>query len=223
MVRRRPTAVGRKDSLRGSALWAGLLTLGIAGAAWSGPPELTATWNGRFVHLRLPGSYLRYTIERAEGDAPFHLLSYAATGCTGVCTYDDVALNGGTQFQYRVKAMQPDSSLAIFGPAAIAIELSSARSLESHFAPNPTTGATRLQYQIPATLAGNADVPVTVTLHDVVGRELRRFEPGRQELGVYSLLWDGKNGAGSPVTTGTYFYRVQAGDVVEVGRVVVLR
>lgn len=202
--------------------WAVLLTVWFAGSASAGPAELTATWNGRFVHLRLPGSYLRYTIERAEGEAPFHLLSYAATGCTGVCTYDDIALDGGTQFRYRVKVMQPDSSLATFGPATVAIDLSAARSLESHFAPNPATGPTRLQYQIPATLAGGAEIPVTVTLHDILGREVRRFEPGPQEVGLYSLLWDGLDAAGKPAATGTYFYRVQAAKVIEVGRVVVL-
>ena len=186
--------------------------------------ELAAKFNGQFVQLYLPGRYLQYAIERADGSsAEYRLLDYSATGCTEACVYNDLGLERGTSYTYRVRAFLPDSTIFTFGPVAIDIDPRAARSLNTSVWPNPVSGVAMLHYQIPATLVGRGAVPVELSLHDVSGREMKRFVEGPRSLGSYAVRWDGRGENGELLGTGTYFYRVHAGSVTEVGRLTVLR
>lgn len=78
--------------------------------------------------------------------------------------------------------------------------------------PNPARDAAIIEY----TLASRAAVSVRVT--DVVGREVRRYEPGDQESGRHAVTFDG---AGLPA--GVYLYEVRAGSETARGRVVLTR
>ena len=77
--------------------------------------------------------------------------------------------------------------------------------------PNPFNPETWIPYQI----AKPADV--TLTIHDVSGREVRRLVLGHQAAGVYrsrgrAAYWDGRNALGEKVASGLYFYTFTAGD-----------
>ena len=77
--------------------------------------------------------------------------------------------------------------------------------------PNPFNPETWIPYQ----LATPAEV--TLTIYDMNGGTVRRFEMGHQAAGLYqshsrALYWDGRNGGGEPVASGIYFYTLTAGD-----------
>ena len=77
--------------------------------------------------------------------------------------------------------------------------------------PNPFNPETWIPYQI----AKPADI--TLTIHDVSGREVRRLALGHQPAGIYrsrerAAHWDGRNQIGEKVATGLYFYTFTAGD-----------
>ena len=74
--------------------------------------------------------------------------------------------------------------------------------LEQNF-PNPFSSSTEISYQI------NKQAGVTVTVYDILGREIRRFAAGIQGTGVHGMLWDGKNNAGEVVSRGIYFYQLR--------------
>lgn len=210
----------RPDAGTGSAL-APVWTGGPSSASAS---ELQAEWNGRFVHLFLPGTFTEYSIWRADaGPTEFRMLDYSRVGCTEACVYDDLGLQFGESFDYQIKVLLPDGTVATFGPVNVQIDPSRSRSLESGAAPNPAVGPTSLRFQIPATLAGREEIPVLISFHDITGRELRRFDLGGKGVGVHVFPWDGTDIEGQPLPTGTYFYRVRAGAVTEVGRLTLLR
>ncbi|MBK8231406.1 MAG: hypothetical protein IPK72_12615 [Candidatus Eisenbacteria bacterium] len=199
-------------------------------SAWTCGPssasasELQADWNGQFVHLFLPGTFTEYSIWRADGgSAEFRMLDYSQVGCTEACVYDDLGLQFGESFDYQIKVLLPDGTVATFGPVNVQIDPTRGRSLDSRMAPNPAVGPTSLRFQIPATLAGREEIPVLVSFHDIAGRELRRFDLGGKGVGVHVFPWDGTDVEGQPLPTGTYFYRVRAGATTEVGRLTLLR
>ena len=75
--------------------------------------------------------------------------------------------------------------------------------LEQNY-PNPFSFSTEISYQI------KKQADVTVTVYDILGREIRRFAAGIQSAGVHGMLWDGKNNSGEVVSRGVYFYQLRS-------------
>ena len=70
--------------------------------------------------------------------------------------------------------------------------------------PNPFNPATTIRYSIPR--AEN----VSITIFDLVGREVATLHEGDRAPGSYQVMW---NAANEP--SGVYFYKLQAGDFEE--------
>jgi hypothetical protein len=77
-------------------------------------------------------------------------------------------------------------------------------------APNPFNPSTRIEYAL--TRAGT----VTLGVYDVAGRLVRVLVDSRPvPEGAHRAIWDGRDGLGRSVASGTYFYRLEVdGDVL---------
>jgi flagellar hook assembly protein FlgD len=53
---------------------------------------------------------------------------------------------------------------------------------------------------------------VRLVVYDVLGREVRVLEDGVIGAGEHRAVWDGCNDLGKRVTSGVYFYKLEAGD-----------
>jgi FlgD Ig-like domain len=84
--------------------------------------------------------------------------------------------------------------------------------------PNPFNPATMISYDVPA---GGATM--TLRIYDVSGRLVRTLVDGRRLAGTHNAVWDGRNDAGAPVSSGIYFYQMIAGSFVEARRMVLLK
>ncbi len=78
--------------------------------------------------------------------------------------------------------------------------------------PNPFNPMTTISYE----LAVNIHVTLTVT--DIIGREVSRLVDGYQEAGYKTVIFDASN-----VASGIYFYRIQAGDFVETRKLILIK
>jgi glucuronoarabinoxylan endo-1,4-beta-xylanase len=76
--------------------------------------------------------------------------------------------------------------------------------------PNPFSSSTAIPYRL------EKPAEVTVTIYDILGREVRRFSMGMLSIGAHGTVWDGKNNHGELVSRGTYFYRLQANGEMQV-------
>ena len=88
--------------------------------------------------------------------------------------------------------------------------------------PNPFNPETWIPFQL------HKDAHVRITIYDVLGHEVRRFDLGYLSAGYYKMreravYWDGRNDINERVASGTYFYRLEAGDFVGTHRMVVLK
>jgi hypothetical protein len=79
-----------------------------------------------------------------------------------------------------------------------------ARALQLTVHPNPTRGATTINYTLPA------DTRVTVAIYDVTGKLVRTLVEGAdQQAGTHTIEWDGKAAGDKAAASGTYFYRIE--------------
>ncbi len=88
--------------------------------------------------------------------------------------------------------------------------------------PNPFNPETWIPYQ----LAESAFVAIRI--YDATGGLVRTLDVGSRAAGFYrerarAAYWDGRNDTGERVSSGTYFYRFQAGDYHATGKMTILK
>ena len=84
--------------------------------------------------------------------------------------------------------------------------------------PNPFNPTTTIKYALPQA----ADVELTV--YNVVGQAVRTLVAEHQSAGRYAVEWDATNDSGHSLSSGMYFYRLQAGgEFLEVKKMLLLR
>ncbi|HIN96270.1 MAG TPA: T9SS type A sorting domain-containing protein, partial [Candidatus Marinimicrobia bacterium] len=83
--------------------------------------------------------------------------------------------------------------------------------------PNPFNPITSLRYDLPK------QAQVTLTIYDLIGREVTQLINTTQEAGYRSVQWDATNMHGKPVSAGIYFYQIRAGEFVQTKKMVLLK
>ena len=66
-------------------------------------------------------------------------------------------------------------------------------------------------------------VNVNLTIYNLLGSKVRTLVSEKQSPGFFTVYWDGKNDMGNIVPTGTYIYRIQAGDYAATRRMVLIK
>ena len=79
--------------------------------------------------------------------------------------------------------------------------------------PNPFNPSTTINYQLKeqSSSAGPL-IPATLNIYNIRGQLVRTLVNEERLPGSYSVTWDGKDQNGKQVSSGVYFYRLQAGD-----------
>ena len=88
--------------------------------------------------------------------------------------------------------------------------------------PNPFNQETWIPFQL------HAPGRVRLTIHDVRGARVREIDLGRRPAGWYrasgrAASWDGRGQRGEPLASGVYFARLQAGAIVQMRKMLLLK
>jgi hypothetical protein len=83
--------------------------------------------------------------------------------------------------------------------------------------PNPAAAQTKIRYEVARTCN------VCLNVYNARGQLVRAVVNERQAPGRYAAYWDGTNSAGQGVSSGVYFYRMEAGDYSAVRKMLVVR
>ena len=87
--------------------------------------------------------------------------------------------------------------------------------LQSNY-PNPFNSSTQIPYRI------STSSPVRLVIHNALGQAVRTLVDEFQAVGAYQVSWDGRDRRGGRVANGVYLYRLQAGAVAQVRKMIVL-
>ena len=197
-------------------------------------------------HLRIvPNGLLKIDLNRSEDDV-FRLEEVAQSG-----TLVGAKLGGGHPWRGRVRlgtleletnssadsAQSSNPAVSVAAAHLVSVDGQSVRVGVEPFSmdplhphrtgvfpnyPNPFNPETWIPFQL------HKAAHVRITIYDVLGHEVRGFDLGYLSAGYYktrerAVYWDGRNEVNERVASGTYFYRLEAGDFVGTHRMVVLK
>lgn len=136
-------------------------------------------------------------------------------------TYLYSGLLPGKNYWWRVKAQNPAgwgdfSEVRTFSTLFVDIKDDESQiptnfSLEQNY-PNPFNPATTIAYSIPK------ESQVSLKIYDVMGREVAQLISDRQPAGNYNIEFNA-----SALASGTYFYKLTAGDFASVKKMLLLK
>jgi 1,4-alpha-glucan branching enzyme len=81
--------------------------------------------------------------------------------------------------------------------------------------PNPSSGSFTIQYTL------DTPLQVNITVSDLFGKTITGLFEGKAGSGVHTIDWNGLDQNGQKVSPGLYLYKFEAGDHVEVGKLIV--
>ena len=88
--------------------------------------------------------------------------------------------------------------------------------LQQNF-PNPFNPRTTIHYELP-----NQEL-VQIIIFNLLGHQVKRLVDGFRGAGVNSIVWDGTNDHGQPVSAGIYIYQLQAGGFLQTRKMILLK
>lgn len=83
--------------------------------------------------------------------------------------------------------------------------------------PNPFNPTTVVQFKI------TQPAKVSLKIYNILGQLVRVLVDEEKAAGTYTVYWDGNGKNGQPVSSGIYFYKLDAGDLTEVKKMVLTK
>jgi len=167
------------------------------------------------IHLRarLGEPIDRLRLRRAVSpDATTAVLVHEEPGlAAGTWSYDDRTVHDEASYTYVLEITIGENTVR---SAALLVPASGARRFGLGLASaNPGSGPARIRYEI------DRPSPAQLDVYDVAGRLVRNLHRGPAP-GSHVAEWDGRDGSGSPATTGVYLVRLECGGEVATLRLV---
>jgi hypothetical protein len=138
----------------------------------------------------------------APGDEKQALFAY-------IFAYDTISLKAKTDFARRFYESGFDNR--VLGVGYRIPRSPDAFALDQNY-PNPFNPSTSITYELPRASQ------VSLTVYDLLGRQVSVLVNERRDAGVHEVKFDGSN-----LASGVYFYRLQAGDFVQSKRLLILK
>jgi len=83
--------------------------------------------------------------------------------------------------------------------------------------PNPFNPVTNFRFSLPK------PTHVEIKIFNIMGQRVKTLVDGDMEAGIYVVDWEGRDEKGNPVSSGIYFYRMQAGEFSDMKKMVLLK
>jgi hypothetical protein len=116
-------------------------------------------------------------------------------------------------YQYLIRAYIS----IVTGGVKRVVELSPVSySLQQNY-PNPFNPGTKIRYSVPE--GGD----VSLVIYNITGKRIMELVKSFQNAGNYEVLWNGKDEAGAPVSSGIYFYTLKAGNFNQTRKMILIK
>ena len=183
-----------------------------------------STWNNLVIDLLTQDSdnmryYVTSIVEHKNDSTPntFDVLT-AQTQTIDVSSVDSVIFvisafgydTINSEFSMRIIK---NSSVELASDMEL-IPISNQYSLNNPY-PNPFNAHITIHYTIPM------NQPVDIAIYDILGNKIRRFQS--EQLGMQSIIWNGKDQYGIPVSSGMYIVNMSTDSFTQSRRILLLK
>jgi hypothetical protein len=80
--------------------------------------------------------------------------------------------------------------------------------------PNPFNPSTTIAFSL------NSTTDVNLLIYNIQGKIVKHLVSGNYPAGIYNVEWDGRNENGTKISSGIYFYRLQAGSYIKMKKMI---
>ena len=161
-------------------------------------------------------TFLFKSIDTLNQLVQFSLADYKGLDSTLTLVVPDNRSNKfSAQIQYRF--MDSSGNILSSGTENVNLDLLPEKFLVRDNYPNPFNPITTIQYELPN--YSN----VKVTLFDITGRTIKEIKFGEMAPGRHAYVWDGTNDVGNLVSTGIYFFQINAGSNTAIKKMLLLK
>jgi hypothetical protein len=160
--------------------------------------------------------FFRVNVYRGDPDSPFDpafLTGFDNTDRTSF-RFTDSSVEPGRAYRYRVGVVDRDGE---YLSPIVDVHVPTMRLVLEQNSPNPFNPTTTIRFVLPA------KEHVRLAIYDTGGRLVRTLADEVRGRGPNELLWDGLDNNGSAVSSGVYFYRLEAGKVHESKKMLLLK
>ncbi len=154
-----------------------------------------------------------FEVQRSNDQANWTALGFVrgAGTTTEAQSYAFTDAQASGRVFYRLKQIDFDGQFAYSNVIEVNAGLPKQFVLEQNY-PNPFNPTTTIAYQLPT--AGN----VSLKVFDMLGKEVASLVNGRQEAGSYTVNFNANQ-----LSSGVYFYRLQAGSFVQTRKMMLVK
>lgn len=161
-----------------------------------------------------------FEIERSSSTQEWSKIGYVpgfgTTTERKTYSYMDNNVSEG-KYYYRLKQLDFDGSFAYSDEVEVLVDLTPTNFELFQNYPNPFNPTTTIQFQLPEAS------DVSIVIYDMLGQQVKVLFADNIQSGKYSVEWNGENNAGSKMSSGSYIYRMTAGDFVETKEMILLK
>ena len=136
-----------------------------------------------------------------------------------IYTFTDNTVHENESYDYRLSDVDYNGNVEYHSLQLMGVSLSNVPQqfvLYPNY-PNPFNPVTTIRYDLPD------DSYVTLTIHDMMGKQIRTLVDGPQVAGNGMIQWNATNDAGHPVSAGLYLYTIEAGEFRQTKKMVLFK
>ena len=154
-----------------------------------------------------------FEVQRSTNQTNWATLGFVrgAGTTTEAQSYSFVDASASGRVFYRLKQVDFDGQFEYSNIIEVNAGVPQTFALEQNY-PNPFNPSTAISYQLP--VAGN----VSLKVFDMLGKEVATLVNARQEAGAYTVNFNANN-----LSSGVYFYRLQAGNFVQTRKMMLVK
>lgn len=83
--------------------------------------------------------------------------------------------------------------------------------------PNPFNSETSISYTL------QISAQISINIYNITGQLVRTLVDDKKQAGFYSLKWDGRDETGNSVSSGIYFSRLESGNKIISGKMLLIK